>query len=52
MIIFVLILDMAEEEQLLVPLENYLKAGLHIGTKFRTEYMAPFIYKIIIADNT
>ena len=46
MIIFVLILDMAEEEQLLVPLENYLKAGLHIGTKFRTEYMAPFIYKI------
>ncbi|MBU2639511.1 MAG: 30S ribosomal protein S2 [Nanoarchaeota archaeon] len=37
---------MAEEEQFLVPLENYLKAGLHIGTKFRTEYMAPFIYKI------
>ena len=37
---------MVEEEQFLVPLENYLKAGLHIGTKFRTEYMAPFIYKI------
>ena len=37
---------MTEEEQLLIPLENYLKAGLHIGTKFRTEYMAPFIYKI------
>ncbi|MDO8556008.1 MAG: 30S ribosomal protein S2 [Nanoarchaeota archaeon] len=30
----------------LVPLEEYLKAGLHIGTKFRTAYMAPFIYKI------
>src|SRR3990167_6937902 len=37
---------MAEEEQLLVPLDNYLKAGLHIGTKFKTKYMAPFIYKI------
>ncbi|MDP3918513.1 MAG: 30S ribosomal protein S2 [Nanoarchaeota archaeon] len=37
---------MTEEEQLLVPLDNYLKAGLHIGTKFKTKYMAPFIYKI------
>lgn len=38
---------MAEENQeLLVPLDNYLKAGLHIGTKFRTKYMAPFIYKV------
>lgn len=34
------------EEQLLVPLDTYLKAGLHIGTKFRTKYMEPFIYKI------
>lgn len=34
------------EEELLVPLEKYLKVGLHIGTKFRTEYMAPFIYKV------
>ena len=34
-----------EEEQFLVPLEEYLKAGIHIGTKFRTKYMAPFIYK-------
>lgn len=23
----------------------YLKSGIHIGTKFRTRYMAPFIYK-------
>ena len=32
-------------EQLLVPQDVYLKAGIHIGTKFRTKYMAPFIYK-------
>ncbi|AJF62223.1 MAG: 30S ribosomal protein S2 [archaeon GW2011_AR20] len=37
---------MAKEEQdFLVPLEEYLKVGIHIGTKFRTKYMAPFIYK-------
>ena len=35
-----------QEQQFLVPLDTYLKAGLHIGTKFRTKYMAPFIYKI------
>ena len=34
------------ETQLLVPLEEYLKAGIHIGTKFRTESMKPFIYKV------
>ncbi len=37
---------MAEEQNLLVPLEKYLKVGIHIGTKFRTKYMAPFIYKV------
>jgi len=37
---------MAEEQQFLVPLDEYLKVGLHIGTKFRTKYMEPFIYKI------
>ncbi len=39
---------MAEEEiteNTLVPQETYLKAGIHIGTKFKTKYMAPFIYK-------
>jgi len=36
----------AQQEQFLVPLDVYLKAGLHIGTKFKTAYMAPFIYKI------
>jgi len=30
----------------MVPLETYLKVGLHIGTKFRTKYMSQFIYKI------
>ena len=35
-----------QEQQFMVPLDTYLKAGLHIGTKFRTKYMAPFIYKI------
>ena len=34
-----------EEEQLLVPLDDYLKAGIHIGTKNKTKYMEPFIYK-------
>ncbi len=37
---------MAEQEKLLVPTDNYLKAGIHIGTKFKTKYMEPFIYKI------
>lgn len=34
------------EEQLLVPTKIYLKAGIHIGTKFRTKYMEKFIYKV------
>jgi small subunit ribosomal protein S2 len=33
-------------EDFLIPLDNYLKVGLHIGTKFRTKYMESFIYKI------
>lgn len=35
-----------EEESFLVPTDTYFKAGIHIGTKFRTKYMEPFIYKI------
>ena len=34
------------EEQLLSPLDDYLKVGLHIGTKVRSKDMAPFIYKV------
>lgn len=37
---------MAEQKELLVPTDLYLKAGIHIGTKFKTKYMEPFIYKI------
>ena len=33
------------EEQYLVPTKTYLKSGIHIGTKFRTKQMSPFIYK-------
>jgi small subunit ribosomal protein S2 len=36
---------MSETEQLLVPNEEYLKSGIHIGTKFKTKYMGNFIYK-------
>jgi small subunit ribosomal protein S2 len=34
-----------ESEQLLVPNDEYLKSGIHIGTKFKTKYMGDFIYK-------
>ena len=37
---------MATEEQYLVPVDEYLKVGLHIGTKFRTRAMENFIYKV------
>lgn len=33
------------EEKFLVPQDQYLKAGIHIGTKFKTKYMERFIYK-------
>lgn len=33
------------KETFLIPTEQYLKSGIHIGTKFRTNYMAKFIYK-------
>ena len=36
---------MAAEKQFLVPQDTYLKAGIHIGTKFKTKYMEQFIYK-------
>ena len=32
-------------EDLLVAQDTYLKSGIHVGTKFKTKYMAPFIYK-------
>lgn len=33
------------EEELLVPNDEYLKSGIHIGTKFKNRYMEEFIYK-------
>ena len=36
---------MVEQESLLVDSNEYLKSGIHIGTKFKTKYMANFIYK-------
>jgi small subunit ribosomal protein S2 len=36
---------MTTDEQFLVPQDQYLKSGIHIGTKFRTRYMEQFIYK-------
>ena len=34
-----------ETPSFLVPNDVYLKAGVHIGTKFKTKYMENFIYK-------
>lgn len=36
---------MAEQETLLIDSNEYLASGIHIGTKFKTKYMANFIYK-------
>jgi small subunit ribosomal protein S2 len=33
------------DDKFLVAQDLYLKAGIHIGTKFRTKYMEHFIYK-------
>ena len=33
------------EEKFLVSTDEYLKSGIHIGTKFKTKYMEKFIYK-------
>ena len=36
---------MAEQETLLIDSNEYLKSGIHIGTKLKTKYMSEFIYK-------
>lgn len=36
---------MEDQQTLLIDSNEYLKSGIHIGTKFKTKYMAPFIYK-------
>jgi small subunit ribosomal protein S2 len=39
---------MSEEvvEDLLIPLEQYLAAGIHIGTRIKTRSMADFVYRV------
>ncbi len=37
---------MASKTKTLVTTEEYLTAGVHIGTKFKTKDMSPFIYKV------
>ncbi|HIJ12059.1 TPA: 30S ribosomal protein S2 [Candidatus Woesearchaeota archaeon] len=34
-----------QQDNLLLDSNEYLKSGIHIGTKFKTKYMADFIYK-------
>ena len=34
------------ETGFLIPQEEYLKAGVHIGTKYKNAFMQPYIYKI------
>ena len=36
---------MVDDQQLLIPIDSYLKAGIHIGTKFKSKHMEQFIYK-------
>ncbi|MFH1682539.1 MAG: 30S ribosomal protein S2 [Candidatus Woesearchaeota archaeon] len=36
---------MVDQDTLLIDTNEYLKSGIHIGTKFKTKYMANFIYK-------
>ena len=33
------------DKELLIPNDEYLKVGIHIGTKFKTKHMSNFIYK-------
>ncbi len=35
-----------DESTLLIPLDDYLESGVHIGTKLATSYMKPYIYKV------
>jgi len=36
----------SKSENLLLPLEEFLAAGLHIGTRTKTEFMEPYIYSV------
>lgn len=36
---------MMSESKFLISQDNYLRSGIHIGTKFKTKCMEPFVYK-------
>lgn len=38
--------DSEVKEELLMPLEEMLAGGLHIGTRMKTEHMEPYIYRV------
>ncbi len=35
-----------DDSQLLIPLDEYLTSGIHIGTTIATKHMAPFIFRV------
>jgi len=35
-----------QQKELLIPRDDYLKAGVHLGTRIKTVALKPFIYKI------
>lgn len=37
---------MSEEKQLLIGMDSYLAAGVHIGTQIKTKMMEPFIFRV------
>lgn len=39
-------METTEGEDLLVPLDQYLACGIHIGTQIATKSMKPFIYRV------
>lgn len=39
-------METTEGEELLVPLDQYLACGIHIGTQIATKSMQPFIYRV------
>lgn len=38
--------QVAPSIELLVPLDKYLSAGVHIGTQICTKFMSPFVYRV------
>lgn len=38
--------ELSEEIDFLLPLDTFLSAGIHIGTRIKTQDMVPFIYRV------